>query len=360
MNRKHQLRELIGLNKNTISGAEQQIAIFLRELEAIKNKEKRPVDKDLRDLQRRIVTDPSPENYARLTKCALRSENGFFLVWRGAQGAPPESSFLEIEQPVFNSENVLKEAPVVKQHFQAVAIQSLTDLMRFLPLGPTGLAILPQGDYVPFKSGIRTLIQDITAANKTRPPEQTVAAFIAGEDVYGESNAVYEPLYDVNTVEASGTDQLNFFQVPLGGTSAGEMYKTQVRTNMIQGGSMPYPRSFLVTGFSIIPDYRTPYEDAIKMLETSWCRMFIGTMDFIWGPSKMMALSPAPINPAASFRLRDPLDPVYVLPEPLQLISQQNFRFEINFPSPQQFTQSFDVMVVLHGLHRYTPREPDK
>jgi len=54
----------------------------------------------------------------------------------------------------------------------------------------------------------------------------------------------------------------------------------------------------------------------------------------------------------ASFRMPT-IDPIHSFAEPLELISQQNFRVELNFPRPQVYEKSFKVWVILHGyFHR--------
>src|SRR5579885_1211845 len=91
---------------------------------------------------------------------------------------------------------------------------------------------------------------------------------------------IQQPLYDQNTVATSGTTQLNYFQVPLGGT-AGGVLKTQVNTNMDQGGSLPYPKNFEIHAIRLINEYGAAVADLNAIFMNSWFRLFIGTKDYL-------------------------------------------------------------------------------
>ena len=62
---------------------------------------------------------------------------------------------------------------------------------------------------------------------------------------------IQQPLYDRGTILSTST-QLNFFQVPLGG---GTPSKTELDTNMDQGGSLPYPKNFELHAIRLINAY---------------------------------------------------------------------------------------------------------
>ena len=156
----------------------------------------------------------------------------------------------------------------------------------------------------------------------------------------------HQPLYDTNTVR-KGTGQLNFFQVPLGGTAAKETTpKTQVETNMDQGGSIPYPKTFFIEGISVTPDPSLDYPTAMKVIGTSWTRLFIGTKDKLVVPTNQVAYV------ANKSRYRHP-GPIYTFKKPIRLLPQQNMRVEVNFPSTIDLTKETKLQVTLHGYFEY-------
>lgn len=327
MDRKQQLEQLINLNKQAVNQTQTNISSLQDELEEIKKQEKKPVSRKLSQLVEQFKKNPKDEDLRKkVTAAALEANQGHFAVWRGGLTNGPDAQHIEISQPAFNSENRLIDPPVVVQSFEAVYVDSLEDLKNLLPLNPTGLLSLPTQAFFPFRE---------YAHETSGDPSIEV---------------VHQPLYDTGTVSTNGTAQLNFFQVPLGGTSAGAvMPKTQIQTNMDQGGSLPYPKHFKITGISVYPDASTPYDDVIRLMGTAWVRIFIGTRDYLVLPLSAVAVGSSQRNPLISFRLSNPCVPVYHFAEPIDLIPQQNFRVEINFPIPQEFSQAFDIKVILHG-----------
>jgi len=332
MDRKQQLLDLIELNKSSIQNADDSIGKFQEELLEIEKLEKRPKNSKLRSLEKDFKKAPSSSLRQELTKKGLEVKQGNFVVWRGGLTHGPDANYIQIEQPIFNSENVLKQGPTISQHFEALYFTDVEDLKTLLSLNPTGIVSLPTNDFYPFR-GIKIGEKDLRDGTE--------------EDV----EIIDQPLYDTNTVAATGTAQLNFFQVPLGGTHAGSSAtpKTQIETNMDQGGSLPYPKHFRITGISVIPDATTSHEDISKFMDTAWVRLFIGCFDYLVLPVSASALGNAKRNPLISFRLSNPLTPVYPFPQPIDLIPQQNFRMEINFPTPQKFSAPFKVRIIMHG-----------
>lgn len=295
------------------------------------------MDSVLLQLHRNLKLEPTLENRQRYTSAALRSGTGVFAVWRSGVGAPPEAEFIEVEQPL---SLVPSDAPsdqlTIKQQFQCLALTDLSDLLQLLPVHPTGLFDLSNNKYHPFRDS--NLTEIINRQQKTK---------------FQTSECIYQPLYDTCTVARNGTSQLTFFQIPLGGTPVGSVrYKDQTATNMDQGGSLPYPKNFVITGFSIIVDPTLAYDEAVRFLDAGWFRLFIGTMDYLVLPLDMTAVIPGRKNPVVSLRHPDPMGPVLSLPEEIELIPQQNFRVELNFPYPQEYSRSFEVKAVLHGFFK--------
>lgn len=333
MDRKEQLKNLIRLNLKASDQAQNSVSSLQNELAAIEKAERKNPSKKLLQLQKQLRQNP--ENRAlrdEITRLAIDESLGYFAVWRGGCNKFSSSS-LQISQPLFISENVLHEAPVVQQAFDAMYVESLEDLCRVLPWQPTGLVTLPTQSFHPF-----------------REYEFSASAVTASSPSY----FIAQPLYDTQIIWRTGTAQVNFFQVPLGGTSLDggvgfNRPKTQLETNMDQGGSLPYPKQFRITGLSLFPEATVSAEDCAKLMETAWIRLFIGNQDYLVLPALMMVGNVTVKNPLISFKSADPCLPVYNLPVPIDLLPQQNFRVEINFPMTQSFEKNFSVRAVLHG-----------
>jgi hypothetical protein len=157
-----------------------------------------------------------------------------------------------------------------------------------------------------------------------------------------------QPMYDTNTV-TDGCAQLNFFQVPLGGTAArATTPKSQTETNMDQGGSLPYPKTFFIKGITVSPDPTVPYSTAVKVIANSWTRIFVGTRDKLIVPTNQVAY----IANMSEYRYPGA---VYEFETPLRLLPQQNFRVEVNFPHPMKLERGAEVklQVILHGHYEY-------
>jgi hypothetical protein len=171
---------------------------------------------------------------------------------------------------------------------------------------------------------------------------------------------IQQPLYDRNTVATSGTAQLNFFQVPLGGTNPGAATpKTQVQTNMDQGGSLPYPKNFEIHAIRAINQYDSAVADLNIIYNTSWFRLFIGTKDYLVVNLFMLTAGVGLDGVAAGStdvvsvtNGRPDQRGIYVLAEPIDLIPQQNFRCEVNFPTPPLPTATVDLSIYLDGFFK--------
>jgi len=171
---------------------------------------------------------------------------------------------------------------------------------------------------------------------------------------------IQQPLYDRNTVATSGTTQLNFFQVPLGGTPpGGAAPKTQVQTNMDQGGSLPYPKNFEIHAIRCINQYQSAIADLNVIYNTSWFRLFIGTKDYLVVNLFMLTagvglrgiLAGSTDIAAAQNGVEDQRG-IYVLAEPIDLIPQQNFRCEVNFPVPPILSAPVALSIYLDGFFK--------
>ena len=171
---------------------------------------------------------------------------------------------------------------------------------------------------------------------------------------------IQQPLYDRNTVATSGTGQLNYFQVPLGGVSAGSaVAKTQVQTNMDQGGSLPYPKNFEIHAIRLINEYGSEVADLNRIYDTSWFRLFIGTKDYLVVNSFMLTAGVGLDGVVAGttdvisvVNGRPDQRGIYVLAEPIDLIPQQNFRCEVNIPTPQTLSATVGLSVYLDGFFK--------
>ena len=133
---------------------------------------------------------------------------------------------------------------------------------------------------------------------------------------------IQQPLYDRNTVAWAGTGQLNFFQVPLGGTPAKNT--NSFDTNMDQGGSIPYPKNFEIHAIRLINQYSSTAD-----------------LNQVYGQTLLQVLNGRPDDKG-----------IYVLAEPVDLIPQQNFRCEVRFPTPSTMTSSVDLSVYLDGFFK--------
>jgi len=171
---------------------------------------------------------------------------------------------------------------------------------------------------------------------------------------------IQQPLYDRNTAGTSGTTQMNYFQVPLGGTAPGSAVpKTQVQTNMDQGGSLPYPKNFEIHALRAINQYQSSIADLNALYVNAWFRLFIGTKDYLvvnlfmlTAGVGLVGISAGSTDVAAATNGFQQQRDIYVLAEPIDLIPQQNFRCEVNLPVPQVFSAPLALSIYLDGFFK--------
>jgi len=299
------------------------------------------------------------------TRACLRANAGYFLVWRGGTGDKVNSNFLEIEQPLFpENNNVPTTSPfyslsqnkvlTVKQHCQVHALaNNLNDLMELMQLQPSGILKLPEGNYRSFGTVLPYNHQEI---------EEYLNRKISGLSNRKRLFSVLsQPLYDTCYLPKTMAKEANFFQVPLG---AADPVTHQLKgfrdTNNYQGGSLPYPLCFQLTGISIIVDPETPQVDAEHLISKAWVRLWLGLTDHCVSPSSLITLSTLKkdnSNPFIRLKHPDLFQPVHIFPHQAEsfgevdfcLIPQRNFRVEINFDEHVSFSQIIRLQTILHG-----------
>jgi len=167
---------------------------------------------------------------------------------------------------------------------------------------------------------------------------------------------IQQPLYDRGAVATSATTQINFFQVPLGG---GATAKNELSTNMDQGGSLPYPKNFEVHALRCINAYAATVADLILIFNNAWFRLFIGTKNYLVVNLFMLTagvgldgLLTGSVSSAAAQNGKPDQRGIYVLAEPIDLIPQQNFRCEVNFPTAQTLSAETNLSIYLDGFFK--------
>ena len=118
---------------------------------------------------------------------------------------------------------------------------------------------------------------------------------------------------------------------------------------MDQGGSLPYPKQFTITGYSIITDFASDLEEYKQFVDAAWFRFFIGTMDRTLMPLRLVAGVPQGEENSPSIEISAPLGPHFVLKQPHDLIPQQNFRAEIILQEPVTLTKPLNLRCILWG-----------
>ena len=107
----------------------------------------------------------------------------------------------------------------------------------------------------------------------------------------GQYETIWFPLYDYASYPTAGVSSLTFFQTPIG-----QGGKTEADTNMVSGGSLPTPQSFIVTGVQCVflpgvspgnfgaPAGNTPFNfinDMYALFESGYGKIFIGSKDYL-------------------------------------------------------------------------------
>ena len=169
----------------------------------------------------------------------------------------------------------------------------------------------------------------------------------------GQYEVIGSSLYDYTSYAAAGQTQLNFFQTPQGQGS-----KTLADTNMEAAGSLPAPKNFLVTSIEVnfwpgvnpstfgAQTAGTYLNDVWTLSKSGWLEFYIGSKNYIQeGPVGVFpaanglvvaaAAADQTTIAAASQTLVDYANlggKPYVLPSPIALVSNQNFRVTMNWP----------------------------
>jgi hypothetical protein len=170
----------------------------------------------------------------------------------------------------------------------------------------------------------------------------------------GQYEVVGASLYDYTTYAAAGQTELNFFQTP-----QGQGGKTLADTNMEAAGSLPAPKNFLVTSLEInfwpgVNPWITGaaatgglLNDVWTVAKSGYLELYVGSKNYIQeGPlgvfpaSNGLVVSPALSDATtAAANLRTSIDYAnmggkpYILPSPIALVSSQNFRVSLKWPT---------------------------
>ena len=168
----------------------------------------------------------------------------------------------------------------------------------------------------------------------------------------GSSEVVYQPLYDYQVYAAAGQTSLTFFQTPIGGA------KTIADTNMQVGGVLPAPQRFLLLAIEVafFPGNNpgtfgaqaaaNNINDVNAVAKSGHVQLFIGNKPYLdEAPIGVMpqsfrlagisALADQTTIAAASQSRIDyavMAGPLYRLPTPLLIPTQQNFRITMDWP----------------------------
>lgn len=169
----------------------------------------------------------------------------------------------------------------------------------------------------------------------------------------GQYEVIGSALYDYGTYAAAGQTELNFFQTPQGQGS-----KTLADTNMEAAGSLPAPKNFLVTSLEInfwpgAAPSTFGAQAAATYLNDVWTVAKSGYLEFYIGSKNYIQEGPLGVFPAqnglvvaaaaadqttiaaASQTVIDYANmggKPYVLPSPIALVSNQNFRVSLKWP----------------------------
>jgi hypothetical protein len=170
----------------------------------------------------------------------------------------------------------------------------------------------------------------------------------------GEYEVIGSALYDFGAYAAAGQTELNFFQTP-----QGQGGKTLADTNMEAAGSLPAPKNFLVTSLEVnfwpgVSPAAFGAQDAAEYVNDVWTIAKSGFLEFYIGSKNYIQEGPLGVFPAAnglvmSAALADATTAganmqsriayanmggkPYILPSPIALVSNQNFRDSLKWPS---------------------------
>ena len=170
----------------------------------------------------------------------------------------------------------------------------------------------------------------------------------------GQFEVIGSSLYDYTTYALAGQTELNFFQTP-----QGQGTKTLADTNMEAAGSLPAPKNFIVTSLEI--NFWSSLEPAIfgaqaqaDYLNDVWTVAKSGYLEFYIGSKNYIQEAPLGVFPAqnglvVAAALSDSTTlgaaqqsrinyanmggKPYILPSPIALVSNQNFRVSMKWPT---------------------------
>lgn len=191
------------------------------------------------------------------------------------------------------------------------------------------------------------------------PPEFVQAARNFSVNVQGVIEALWQPIYDVQTYIAAGQTQLTFFQLPVG--QSGRSYAL---TNAQAAGALPAQVNMIVTQIEIeaLPSAATTaaayVTDLLAMCSTGWMEFNIGNKNFLREapaigsfPPKhrldVFAVNDASAAPAV-FRYAQNRGEIYNI-TPMLIQSNQNFNVTLNWPTLQTISADATVRVKLNG-----------
>ena len=178
-------------------------------------------------------------------------------------------------------------------------------------------------------------------------------------------------LYDFTTYAQAGQTQLDFFQVP-----QGQAGKSLADTNMEAAGSLPNPKSFLVTNIQcyVFPNpaisilgadaVATGLNDIQIIGQGGWLEFFIGSKNYIqegpilrFPPRNGLIINSSQdsqTTPAAGLQTMNAYGNLggepYDMKPPILLNPTQNFRVSLKWPVGLAISHSCRIGIVMEGL----------
>lgn len=194
--------------------------------------------------------------------------------------------------------------------------------------------------------------------------------------------AVRQPLYDIQTYAAAGQTSLNFFQVPQGqgyssiAADTTKGVKTKEDTNMEMAGSLPSPKSFLITDIEVVIFPVTPVptsalaatainafvNDVWKVFSRGYLNLFIGSKDYLTAPisrfpsrTKIEGFAALAGTTTADTKLNSTCyatigGPVFKLDPAVLLVPTQNFSVSLNWSEAVALSAASRIGVFLNGI----------
>lgn len=170
----------------------------------------------------------------------------------------------------------------------------------------------------------------------------------------GQYEVIGGALYDFSSYAIAGQTELNFFQTP-----QGQGGKTLADTNMEAAGTLPAPKNFLVTALEVnfwpgVKPAEYGAQAQADYLNDVWTVAKSGYLEFFIGSKNYVQEGPIGVFPAlnglvVSAALSDASTAgaamqsriayanmggkPYALPSPVALVSNQNFRVSLKWPT---------------------------